>query len=231
MACLPAARPTVTCLRKYACMLRRSGRTRREDQTRRHDGSAPESLGPMSTQTVVPHSIRSPHVKRPALLSDRQSRLARLLFRSPIWLYRLGLGWIFGHQFLLLTHAGRRTGRIRETVLKVIQYDPLTRESIVASAWGEQTDWYRNIQARGALSVRTGGEWYVPGQRILSPDEAAAVFEDWTRRQRWFARLMLAQVGQPLDLTETGRAALVARFPFVAFSPAGDQPPSSGSST
>jgi deazaflavin-dependent oxidoreductase (nitroreductase family) len=184
----------------------------------------------MSTQTVVPHSIPSPRVKRPALLSNRRSPLARLLFRSPIWMYRLGLGWIFGHQFLLLTHTGRRTGRIRETVLKVLHYDPLTRESIVASAWGEQTDWYRNIQARGALSVRAGGEWYVPRQRILPPDEAEAVFEDWTRRQRWFARLMLAQVGEPLDVRQTGRAALVARFPFVALSPSGDQPVSSGSS-
>jgi deazaflavin-dependent oxidoreductase (nitroreductase family) len=184
----------------------------------------------MSTQTLVPNSIPSPHVTRAALLSNRRSRLARLLFRSPIWSYRLGLGWIFGHQFLLLTHAGRRTGRIRETVLKVLHYDPLTRETIVASAWGEQTDWYRNIQARGALSVRTGSDWYVPRQRILPPDEAAAVFEDWTHRQRWFARLMLAQVGEPLDVTETGRAALVARFPFVAFSPSCDQPPSSGSS-
>ena len=183
----------------------------------------------MSIQTIVPHSIRSPHVRWPALLSNRRSRLARLLFRSPIWLYRLGLGWIFGRQFLLLTHAGRRTGRIRETVLKVLHYDPLTRETIVASAWGEQTDWYRNIQARGALSIRTGREWYVPRQRILSPDEAAAVFEDWTRRQRWFARLMLAQIGEPLDVTDSGRAALVARLRFVAFSPSGDQALSSGS--
>jgi hypothetical protein len=109
-------------------------------------------------------------------------------------------------------------------------YDPLTGETIVDSAWGEQTDWYRNIQARDALHVRTGSEWYIPRQRILPPDEAAAVFEDWTRRQRWFAQLMLAQVGEPLDVTETGRAALVARFPFVAFSPSGDQPLSSGSS-
>jgi deazaflavin-dependent oxidoreductase (nitroreductase family) len=184
----------------------------------------------MSTQTIVPNSIPSQRVKRPALLSNRRSHLARVLFRSPIWLYRLGIGWIFGHQFLLLTHVGRRTGRVRETVLEVLHYDPLTRETTVASAWGEQTDWYRNIQARGALSVRTGSEWYVPRQRILSPDEAAAVFEDWTRRQRWFARLMLGQVGEPLDLTEKGRAALVSRFPFVAFSPSGDQPLSSGSS-
>ena len=94
----------------------------------------------MSTQTLVPHFIGSPRVKRPALLSNRRSRLAQLLFRSPTWLYRLGLGWIFGQQFLLLTHTGRRTDRIRDTVLKVLQYDPLTRETIVASAWGEQTD-------------------------------------------------------------------------------------------
>src|SRR5690349_6750653 len=125
----------------------------------------------MSTQTLVPHSISPLHAKRPALLSNRSSRLARLLFHSSIWLYRLGLGWIVGRQFLLLTHAGRRTGRIRETVLKVLHYDPLTRETVVASAWGEQTDWYRNIQARGALSVRTGSERYVPRQRILPPDE------------------------------------------------------------
>src|SRR5579864_1968426 len=104
----------------------------------------------MSTQTSVPNSIGAPSVKRPALLSNRRSRLARLLFRSPIWLYHLGLGRIFGHQFLLLTHAGRRTGRVHETVLKVLHYDPLTKETIVASAWGEQTDWYRNIQAHGA---------------------------------------------------------------------------------
>jgi deazaflavin-dependent oxidoreductase (nitroreductase family) len=184
----------------------------------------------MSAQTVVPHSIGSPRVKRPALLSNRRSRLARLLCRSPIWLYHLGLGWIFGHQFLLLTHAGRRTGRVRETVLKVLHYNPVTKETIVASAWGEQTDWYRNIQAHGALSVRTGSESYVPRQRILSPVEAAAVFDDWTRRQRWFARLMLAQVGEPLDVTETGRATPVCRFPFVAFSPSVDQPLSSCSS-
>jgi deazaflavin-dependent oxidoreductase (nitroreductase family) len=149
--------------------------------------------------------------------------LARLLFRLPVWLYRVGLGWVFGHQFLLLTHAGRRTGRVRETVLKVLHYDPVTRESIVASAWGEQTDWYRNIQAHAALSVRTGMDWYVPRQRMLPSDEAADVFEDWTRRQHWFARLMLAQVGQPLAMGATQRAALGGNFPFVGFSPSDNQ--------
>jgi hypothetical protein len=83
---------------------------------------------------LVPNSTGPRRLKWPALLSERRSPLARLLFRCPIWLYHVGLGWVFGHQFLLLTHAGRRTGCVRETVLKVLHYDPVTRESIVASA-------------------------------------------------------------------------------------------------
>lgn len=80
-------------------------------------------------------------LRSPTFLSNRQAPFARLLFRLPVYLYRFGLGWVLGHQFLLLTHAGRRTGRVRETVLKVPHYDPVSRESIVASAWGKQTDW------------------------------------------------------------------------------------------
>jgi hypothetical protein len=28
--------------------------------------------------------------------------LSRLFYRAPIWLYRLKLGWLLGHRFLLL---------------------------------------------------------------------------------------------------------------------------------
>jgi deazaflavin-dependent oxidoreductase (nitroreductase family) len=99
-------------------------------------------------------------------------------------MYRIGLAGLLGHQFLVLTHVGRRTGQIHETVLKVLHYDPATRESIVASAWGDQADWYRNLQAHPALAVRTGTAWFVPEARALPPNEAFALFADWTRRQR-----------------------------------------------
>jgi deazaflavin-dependent oxidoreductase (nitroreductase family) len=148
------------------------------------------------------------------------------MFRAPVVLYRLGLGRLLGHQFLLLTHVGRRTGRVHETALKVLQYDPQTRESVVASAWGTKTDWYRNIRAWPALAVRTGRDWYAPEQRELPPEEAFAVFEDWTQRQRWFATLMLGQIGLSFDGPEAERRALVARFPVIGLRPrseAGDR--------
>lgn len=155
----------------------------------------------------------------PALLHDRRGLLSRIAFRLPLVLYRLGVGWVLGNEFLVLTHVGRRTRRVRETVLKVLHYDPSTGECIVASAWGRHADWYQNIQTRPALAVQTGRQRYVPEQRGVGADEAFSVFKDWTGRQRWFARLMLGQIGQRLDVPEGQLRATVESFPFVAFRP------------
>jgi deazaflavin-dependent oxidoreductase (nitroreductase family) len=174
----------------------------------------------MAAQEVIGHSHQHPIGAVPALLKNRRAWMPRLIFRSPILLYRLGLGALLGHQFLLLTHAGRRTGVVHETVLKVLKYDPGTGESIVASAWGTSTDWYRNLQARAPLAVSTGGARYLPEMRPVPQDEAFAVFDEWTRRQRWFAELMLGQIGLSWDVSEPERRAIVAEFPFVAFRPA-----------
>jgi deazaflavin-dependent oxidoreductase (nitroreductase family) len=156
----------------------------------------------------------------PGLLKDRRAGLSRMAFRAPLALYRIGLGRLLRHEFLVLTHVGRRTGQVHETALKVLHYDSATGESIVASAWGARADWYRNLQAHPALAVRTAGAWYVPDVRTVAPDEGFAVFADWTRRQHWFATVMLAQIGLSWDVPETEQRAIVAGFPFVGFRPA-----------
>jgi deazaflavin-dependent oxidoreductase (nitroreductase family) len=174
----------------------------------------------MAAQEVIGHSHKHRVGGLPALLKNRRAWMPQLVFHCPILLYRLGLGALLGHQFLLLTHAGRRTGVLHETVLKVLKYDPTTGESIVASAWGTKTDWYRNIQAHAPLSVSTGGARYVPEMRPVPQDEALAVFNEWTRRQRRFAELMLGLIGLSWNVSELRRRAIVAEFPFVAFRPA-----------
>src|SRR5215217_586077 len=67
-------------------------------------------------------------------LKSKPAGALRLAFRLPIYLYRLNLGWTLGHRFLLFVHLGRKSGLLRETVLKVILYDPATLESVVLSA-------------------------------------------------------------------------------------------------
>jgi deazaflavin-dependent oxidoreductase (nitroreductase family) len=63
---------------------------------------------------------------------------------------------LLGHRFLALTYSGRKTGRVYETVLEVLRYDPATSESIAVSAYGPAAGWYRSLQAEPAVRVRTG---------------------------------------------------------------------------
>ena len=152
-------------------------------------------------------------------LRSRPSGTLRLVFRLPIYLYRLNLGWLLGHRGLLLIHQGRKSGLLRETVLEVIRYDPATKESVVLSGWGEKADWYRNIKATPALEVRTGGERYVPEQRFLAPEENHAVLADYRRRHPLAFRIFARVFGYPLGGTEAIRREFASSLRLVAFCP------------
>ena len=90
---------------------------------------------------------------RPLLGVRRQpGRLALAVFRLPLPLYRRGWGWLLGHTFLLVVHAGRKTGKLHSTVAMALTYDPETHEAVICSVWGENTDWVRNIRARPAVA-------------------------------------------------------------------------------
>lgn len=138
-----------------------------------------------------------------------------------MYLYRLRLGRLLGHRFLMLIHRGRRTGRVHRTVVEVIRYDLDIQESIVISSRGDNADWYRNIQATPALEIRTGKDRYVPTQRFLTPDEAYAELADYERRHPFATRILLRTLGVEYDGFEADRRALTERFRLVAFRPKG----------
>jgi deazaflavin-dependent oxidoreductase (nitroreductase family) len=152
-------------------------------------------------------------------LKSKPAGALRLAFRLPICLYRLDLGWLLGHRGLLLIHRGRKSGLLRETVLEVILYNPPTGESVVLSAWGEEADWYRNIEATPALEVRTGSERYVPGQRFLVPEENHAVLDDYRRRHPVAFQIFARVFGYPLGGTEAARREVASSLRQVAFHP------------
>jgi deazaflavin-dependent oxidoreductase (nitroreductase family) len=149
----------------------------------------------------------------------RPSGALRVAFRLPIFLYRFRLGWLLGHRVLLLVHRGRKSGRIRRTPLEVIRYDPATDESIVVSAWGEKSDWYRNIEANRALEVRTGGRSFTPEQRFLSPEETYAEMTEYERQHPRLARGLSSWLGKPIDGTDEARRRFADSVRMVAFRP------------
>ena len=142
----------------------------------------------------------------------------RAALRAPRLLYRLRLGGLLGHRFMLLTHRGRRSGRLHQAVLEVARYDPRTRESVVVSGWGERADWYRNVRAAPALTVETGGRRYAPAQRFLAPDEVYREMQDYLRRHRWATPVVRHLFGLRFDGADP--AARVASLRGVAFRPA-----------
>jgi deazaflavin-dependent oxidoreductase (nitroreductase family) len=149
----------------------------------------------------------------------RPDGLLLLLFKAPVFLYKFGLGRLMGDRFLLLTHEGRKSGKIRRTLLEVIRYDQGTGESLVISAYGERADWYRNIRAKPALQVCTRGRCFAPRQRFLSTEEAGEAFREYELAHGPYIRRLIKLTGSEYDGSEESRRELISFFRMVAFSP------------
>ena len=147
-------------------------------------------------------------------LRRQPGRLALAVFRLPLLLYRRGWGWLLGDTFLLLVHAGRKTGKRYSTVVMVLSYDPRTREAVICSAWGKDTDWIRNIRAYPALKVQIGRESFTPEQRFLSREEGLAVVAGFQHRHPHRTRLLASVLGSGRSPVRCRRARL-RRHPAV----------------
>jgi deazaflavin-dependent oxidoreductase (nitroreductase family) len=155
-----------------------------------------------------------------AMFAWSPSPVLRACFNAPAWLYRVGLGRLLGHRFLLLTHRGRTSGRVYRTVLEVVHYDPRTRESIACSAWGTRADWYRNITASPPIAVETGGQRYEnPSSRVLASEENYPIVAGYVRRLPAIARPLAYRLGLDVRGPQDERRAHSQRLLMVAFRP------------
>ena len=145
--------------------------------------------------------------------------LARLLWRAPIWLYRLGLGGLLGQRFVYLTHTGRKSGQPRHTVLEVIDHDKTTGAYFVASGFGDKSDWYRNVMANPQVNIQVGRK-HMPARAERLP-EASAEKELLSYNQRYptLIRILARVIGYKLNGTEEDVRGLAHFIPIVAFYP------------
>jgi deazaflavin-dependent oxidoreductase (nitroreductase family) len=142
------------------------------------------------------------------------------VFRLPVPIYRRGWGGLLGHTFVLLDHAGRKTGTLRSTAAMILTYDPRTNETVICSAWGPDTDWIRNIRARPALRVHIGRDSFTPQQRFLSEDESLAALAEFRHRHPGRLRLITSILGWGDLRSDTAARDFARTHPFVSFRPA-----------
>lgn len=78
--------------------------------------------------------------------------LTRLLFKAPLVTWRLGLGPLVGKIILLLTTYGRKSGLPRHAM---VEYYKHNGHKYAVSAFGEKSQWYRNIETDPRVTIQT----------------------------------------------------------------------------
>jgi deazaflavin-dependent oxidoreductase (nitroreductase family) len=149
--------------------------------------------------------------------------VVKTMLRAPVHLYRWHAGWLLGHRFLLLTHRGRRTGAVHQTVLEVLRYDKARREAIVMSGFGRSADWLRNLQAGSPAEIQTGRECFPASSQLVDEVEAVGVLASFERRNRIARPVVRAVLSRLLGWrylgTDHDRRRAVAQLPLVRLAP------------
>jgi deazaflavin-dependent oxidoreductase (nitroreductase family) len=155
----------------------------------------------------------------PPITQQQPRGLLRRLARMPILLYRARLGRLLGNRFLMLTHTGRVSGLPRQVVLEVVRHDRETDTYVVASAWGERSDWYRNICQTPEAALTVGRRRLEVVAERLPPEEAERELADYARRYPTAARSLARLMGFQVEDAETDFPALARQLPLIAFRP------------
>ena len=145
---------------------------------------------------------------------------SRLLWRAPIWIYRLGLGGLIKKRMLLLHHTGRKSGLPRQNVLEIVDHDQVTGIYYVASGFGKKSDWYQNIVKKPEVVI-TVGRVDIPVTAVpLPPEESGQALVDYAHRNPTAAKTLMRLCGYKVDGSDEdffimGRDIV----PFIALQP------------
>lgn len=125
----------------------------------------------------------------------------RWFVRAPIWLYRAGLGFLFGNRLLMLEHIGRRSGLTRYVVLEVV--DRTDDAYTVAAGFGERAEWLRNLDAHPQAHISVGTRRRVPVvAHRMTADEAADALRHYAAKhpRAWdkLAPVFEQTLGEPI---------------------------------
>ena len=144
--------------------------------------------------------------------------LLRILFRIPVYFYRVGLGGLFGKRFALINHIGRKTGAHYQTVVEIVEHEQETKNVIVVAGYGEQTQWYKNLKNQPTTTIQIGNRQYPVFAEIISPEDGEDIIVRYMERYGNLTGQLFSMLGYEWDGTEQ-RARAIAReaLRFIRF--------------
>jgi deazaflavin-dependent oxidoreductase (nitroreductase family) len=155
-----------------------------------------------------------------SIADHRPGRALRFGLRLPIWLYRLRLGWLLGHRFLMLTHTGRKSGKPHHAVIEVVRYDKDTDTYYVVSGWGKRSDWYQNLIHFPNVTIQVGTRKFHAMAEFIPLEQSAEILETYAREHALaFRELSGLFLGKRMEPNGNSARRLAAKMPMVAFRP------------
>ena len=145
--------------------------------------------------------------------------IRKIPWRLPIWIYRLRLGWIFGHRAILLIHKGRNSGKIRYAVLEVIKFEKASNVHYVASGFGGKSDWFQNIVKHPHVNIRTAGKTLAVKAQVLDVDGAQTVFNEYTDRHPNAIKNLVKFIGYNIGDSHQDTLEFLRMIPVISFNP------------
>lgn len=150
---------------------------------------------------------------------DPPKGCSRWLYRLPIRLYQVGWGKLLGGRMVMISHTGRVTGMTRQVVLEVVKSEASKGIFYVVAAWGEQADWFKNIQANPVVHYQLGKRSFSGRAEVLSQLDASLVFIEYGSAHPLMLQWLMRFVGYRIERNEKSFRALAEHLPVVKLVP------------
>ncbi|MBZ0294633.1 MAG: nitroreductase family deazaflavin-dependent oxidoreductase [Anaerolineae bacterium] len=145
----------------------------------------------------------------------------KALFKAPLYLWRLGLGFFVGRYIMVITTIGRKSGQPRHTMA---EWHPHRDSKFVPVAFGEKAQWYKNAMANSHVTIQTAdGTQSALARRITDPDELLEAFHTIMKRNPMMAQWYLEAHGA--EPTNADVLATKDDIYFLTFDPTTDPTP------
>lgn len=142
----------------------------------------------------------------------KPGKLQKFFFKVPVFLHKIGLGgWerLIGAQWMLLTTKGRKSGKLYQSMVDIMDYDATTDTYYIEAAYGARSDWYKNILANPEFTAQAGRRKFKASAGALTTEGAGDMLVKFYRAKPGYTRSVMAMAGMSFkdeaELRELGK--------------------------
>lgn len=146
------------------------------------------------------------------MLDKRPNALLKFFFKIPLFMHKIGLGgWekTIGAEWMLISTIGRKTGKRREAMVDVMDYDQAADTYYIEAAYGSRADWLKNIKVNPVFGAQVGRRRFKAQARELNPADTGEMLVRFFRRKPAYTRSVMTMVGMKFknedELREMGK--------------------------